>query len=266
MSFSTHQQFVDKLVDIISRQDEFVGIALGGSWIERQIDEFSDLDVVLIYDPAFENHVIQHRITLAKSLGDLLACFTGEHVGEPRLLICLYDNPLLHVDLKFVTLPDFGQRVEDPTVVWQRDDQLSTVIARTTAQFPHPNLQWIENRFWVWIHYAATKIGRGELFETIAFLSFLQQSVLGPLSLIQQGHLPKGVRKLEFLLPQEDLNELRQTVATVDRTSCLQATKAAAKYYQRLREDLAQPELQRRSRAEQRALAYLDEIDQRIRR
>ena len=34
------------------------------------------------------------------------ATFTGEHVGESRVLICLYGPPLLHVDLKFVSLSD----------------------------------------------------------------------------------------------------------------------------------------------------------------
>lgn len=49
---------------------------------------------------------------LAGTLGHLLHAFTGEHVGEPRLLICLYGPELLHVDLKFVTLEMLTQRVE----------------------------------------------------------------------------------------------------------------------------------------------------------
>ena len=47
---------------------------------------------------------MQARVQLAESLHLLLAAFTGEHVGEPRLLICLYRSPLLHVDLKYVSL------------------------------------------------------------------------------------------------------------------------------------------------------------------
>jgi hypothetical protein len=34
------------------------------------------------------------------------SAFSGEHVGEPRALICLYGPPLLPVDLKFVSLSD----------------------------------------------------------------------------------------------------------------------------------------------------------------
>ena len=44
------------------------------------------------------------RKVLAGTLGHLLHAFTGEHVGEPRLLICLYGPELLHVDLKFMDL------------------------------------------------------------------------------------------------------------------------------------------------------------------
>ena len=62
-------------------------------------------------------------------LGPLLACFTGEHVGEPRLLIALYGPPLLHVDLKFVAERDLDVRVEDGRVLWQRDGALDRALA-----------------------------------------------------------------------------------------------------------------------------------------
>jgi hypothetical protein len=52
------------------------------------------------------------RAGFAGALGPLLSAFTGDHVGEPRLLICLYGPPLLHVDLKFVTPADLAERVE----------------------------------------------------------------------------------------------------------------------------------------------------------
>ena len=58
------------------------------------------------------------RRELAGTLGHLLHAFTGEHVGEPRLLICLYGPELLHVDLKFVTLEMLTQRVEASSVIY----------------------------------------------------------------------------------------------------------------------------------------------------
>ena len=252
------QHLTDSFIRLLSDSSEYLALAAGGSWIDNQLDQFSDLDLVIVHQSA--TLPISERQALAEAAGDLLACFTGEHVGEPRLLICLYDQPLLHVDLKFVHLADMAHRVEDPVIIWERDGQLSQLMATTTARFPHPDPQWIEDRFWVWIHYAATKIGRGELFETLTFLSFMQQQVLGPLSLIQHGLLPKGVRKIEFLLPEEDQQALRRTVANYDRRSCLEALQQVVASYRSLRSALATPTLISRDRAEERAVAYLNAL------
>src|SRR5262245_32208294 len=110
--------------------------------------------------------VMAARREVAASFGHLLAAFTGEHVGEPRLLICLYDAPLLHVDLKCVSIADVAERVEEPAVLWQRDGRLTAALSTGVAEYPTPTPAWIEDRFWIWVRYGAGKIGRGELFET----------------------------------------------------------------------------------------------------
>lgn len=51
----------------------------------------------------------------ARKIGPLLSAFTLEHVGEPLVLICLYDQPLLHVE--FVSLEEFKERVENPHIL-----------------------------------------------------------------------------------------------------------------------------------------------------
>jgi hypothetical protein len=110
---------------------------------------------------------MEERFKIVEKLGNILGRFTGEHVGEPRLVICLYGPPLLHVDFKFVSIDDIGIRVEDPIVLWERDNAITDSLKSEKAKFPMPKLQWIEDRFWVWVHYGATKIGKNELFESI---------------------------------------------------------------------------------------------------
>lgn len=222
------------------------------------MDRFSDIDLVIVHDTAVLSPEI--RKAVAQSAGNLLACFTGEHVGEPRLLICLYDDPLLHVDLKFVALPDMRSRVEDPVILWERDQELSTLLNSSEAIFPYPDFQWIEDRVWVWVHYAATKIGRGELFEALTFLSFMQQTVLGPLALIRHDLLPKGVRKLEQLLPEADLKQMQATLASYDRQSCLNALQNIITYYQILREAVMPSGIERRHEAEKRVIEYVQQL------
>lgn len=252
-----HQEFVYKAIEFFKEDLRILGLAVGGSWITNSMDEYSDIDLVIVIDPKYEREVSDERLVLAEKLGSLLVGFTGEHVGEPRLIICLYGPPLLHVDLKFVALPDFVNRVEDPDILWEREEILTKTMHEKKAVYPLPNLQWIENRFWVWVHYIAMKIGRGELFEAIETLSFLRVTVLGPLSLMKNGYLPRGMRYIERDA-KEELPSLIQTIPSHDSGSCILALKHAIELYQRLREYHKAPELILRKSAEEQAIIYLN--------
>jgi hypothetical protein len=172
------------------------------------------------------------------------------------LLICLYGPPLVHVDLKFVALTDLADRVEEPVVLWQRGDEMSRALALGVARYPQPDPQWIEDRFWTWVHYVAVKIARGELFEVLDSLAFLRARVLGPLALLRAGHRPAGVRRLEQLAPADAI-ALKDTLAGHDRASCVAALKSAITLYRGLRE--GHPVVRLES-AERAACAYLDDV------
>lgn len=247
--------FLQQLLERLSQDPRLVGILAGGSYLMNALDEFSDLDLVLAAEPEHYEQLMGERHALASSLGTLLAAFSGEHVGEPRLLICLYDQPLLHVDLKLVALPDLAERVEDPVVLWERDGRIDAQLRRGTAEYPEPDAGWIERRCWVWVHYAALKIGRGELFEALHMLDYLRTSVLGPLGLVRAGARPSGVRRVETAAP-ELAERLRATVAAYDRADCLRALGACVDVYRWLRPT----ESPAASAAEARVVRYLGDL------
>jgi len=186
----------------------------------------------------------------------LLAAFPGDHVGELRLLICLYGPPLLHVDFKFVGPDELARRVEDPRVLWDRRGRVREALAKGKGQYPAPRLQWMEDRFWVWMHYVAEKIARGELFEAIDGLTFVRARVLGPLALADAGAQPNGVRRIETSAPAL-VPTLRRTVPSHDAASCRAALRATVEIYDDLRERLAPPTLVRRGDAEREVRAFL---------
>lgn len=257
----SHRAYIERLVAWAESDARIVGVAAGGSYLTNAMDEYSDLDLVIAVESSAYAEVSAHRESIARSLGPLLGAFTGEHVGEPRLLICLYADPLLHVDLKFVTIDAVAERVEDPAVLMQRGDRLTTALARGVAKYPAPDLSWIDARFWVWVHYIATKIGRGELFDALDMLSFMRTQVLGPLGLARVGGRPNGVRRIEMLAPAFGL-ELRHTVAAYDAAACLRALHASVAVYRALRADEVHGTSEHP--AEQAALSYLSLIDARI--
>jgi hypothetical protein len=252
-----------QLVAGIRQNPAFVGLAAGGSFPSGRMDEFSDLDLVVVVEPAASAEVRGKRGALAAALGPLLASFTGEHVGEPRLLVCLYGPPLVHVDLKFVTPDELGRRVETPTVLWDRDGRVRIALAAGAAAYPAPDPQWIEDRFWIWVHYAASKIGRGELFEALDFTAFLRTQVLGPLALKEASAQPNGVRHVERMAPAR-ARQMQETVARYDARDLVSSVRAAVALYRELRDRAGVEGLQRRSEAEEAAVDYLDAVARRL--
>lgn len=261
---AAHQAFAARAIERLRRDPCIVGVAASGSWVRGAMDEFSDLDLVIAVDPPALPAVLEDRLQLAGEVGPLLAAFTGEHVGKPQLVICLYGPPVLHVDLDFVTLAEAAVSIDRSAVLWERDGSLTRVLEGTPpAVAPGSGWQWLEDRFWVWVHYLAGKLGRGELFEVIGGLAFVRDRVLGPVLLTHHGRPPYGVRRAETL-PAEDVVALRETLADHDPRSCLHAVRATAALYQRLRELRAPASLVRRTDAERAALAYLDTIASRL--
>ncbi|MBP2656503.1 MAG: oxalate:formate antiporter [Firmicutes bacterium] len=250
---------MNNAIDILKTDLRILGIAAGGSWITNSMDEFSDIDLVIVVDSRCEREISAERLAIAEKLGNLLSGFTGEHVGEPRLLICLYGSPLLHVDLKFVVLADFAHRVEDPVILWEREQMLSEIVDQKVAVYPSPSLQWIEDRFWVWVHYVASKLGRGEIFEALESLSFLRITVLGPLALMKNGCLPRGMRYIERDA-KEELALFMKTVSSHSAAECAGALKHVITLYQQLRNYHSTPDLVRRKAAEEQSIAYLNDI------
>lgn len=154
----------------LQTDERLLGVAIAGSYLRGEMDEYSDLDLILVVNDGHYQNLFQQRQIFASQLGSLLAAFTGEHVGEPRVLICLYDNPLVHVDLKFLLLQAFTtDLIEDPVVLWEQENLLTTAIANNPCHYPPIDLQWIEDRFWVWVHYCAARLGRGGSLKPLIF-------------------------------------------------------------------------------------------------
>src|SRR5262245_20124880 len=89
-----HAAFLRRAVEHFAADRRIVGLAAGGSYLDGSMDEWSDLDLVVVVEPDAYDTVMAARREVVAGLGSMLAGFTGEHVGEPRLLICLFGPPL----------------------------------------------------------------------------------------------------------------------------------------------------------------------------
>lgn len=256
------QDFAKKIAAIIQADMNVAGLAVGGSWADNEMDEYSDLDLILVTGEKVGGDK-EKMLRYAKSFGDFISGFTGDHVGEPRLLICLYDDPLLHVDIKFVTLKEFETRVENPVILFERDNQLTEVVQRTKPNWPEPDLQWIEDRIWTWVHYVAAKIGRGEYFDALNAIEYIRSNVLSPLMQLKNKKKSRTVRKVEQQLSAADLENLKITVAEYNKTSLLKALDNIISIYRSLRRKLYTDNILLQEKAEKRSVDYFKQIRKR---
>ncbi|MEI7829008.1 MAG: aminoglycoside 6-adenylyltransferase [Prolixibacteraceae bacterium] len=258
-----HRDFVEKVLEKVKTDPTIVGLAVGGSWINNQIDEFSDIDFLLITDQLVSDST-DKMVNYARGFGKLLNAFTGEHIGEKRLLICMYDDPLIHIDIKFVTREEFKSRVENPVILWDRDGSVQGLIESTVYFWPEVDYQWLEDRFWTWVHYVTLKIGRGENFEALDGLSFLRVNVLAPLLQIKNGQLPRGMRRIEKTFNENDLNDLKNTIPCYSPDSLIDSLTRTIEIYRDLRNRLFNNTIILRTDTETKCVQYFDAIMEKI--
>jgi hypothetical protein len=252
--------FAERAAELLRKDPSVIGLTVGGSWLSEELDEYADLDLILVTKTKISEDK-HHMMRYAQGLGNLLSGFTGDHVGEPRLLVCLYDDPLLHVDIKFLTLDEFKIRVEEPVILLDTNDQLKLIIDTTTVVFPYPNYQWMEDRFWIWTHYTLGKIARGELFEAIDAIGFIRANVIAQLLHIKNDQLPRAMRKVETKLKFEEIQSLKETIAYYDQQSLLMSLKKIVELYRQLRKDLFQDGIQMQANTEMAVMEYFNTIN-----
>jgi len=230
--------FIARAKGICAEDTRIVALLACGSIASGAADRYSDIDLVVVCGNDAYDGIMHSRESFAAKLGILLSSFTGEHVGEPRLLICLYDDPILHVDLKFIAEDDLGHGVEKPLVLFSRCKSIAQIVESGVYEWPSRNSEWFEARFWIWMHYCAGKIARGELFEAHGMLAFAREHVIGPMIARSKGLRERGVRRIESESP-EWAAKLARTIPTCDKSGTIDAMLATIEFYKELRKDIA---------------------------
>ena len=229
-----HRHLLLGIIEKLSLRPDLLGLAAGGSFAHGPMDQYSDLDLKVVVHPRQAIAVMGTRRQIAESLGELLVAYTAEHIGLPQMLVCLYANGPIHAALNFVTPEEFATEPERPVILWDRDGTLEEALAGRQTAISGIDWQWMEDRFWVWTHCALTKVGRGELFSALEYLSLIREKVLGPIVLEISGGRPYSVRRVEQAAA-EYVSALQGTVAHYDKREIMAAIQQEVKLYRLLR-------------------------------
>lgn len=258
----THRELLHGIIEKLSARSDMLGLAIAGSFLTNQMDDYSDLDLKVVADPGQWETVRETRKRIAASVGPLVSAFTAEHVGVPQMLICMYGDMPIHVDLHFMVPEQLASRPDDPVVLWDRDGTLRQILSSSKSCSATVDWQWIEDRFWTWIHYTAARAARGELFEAIRFLSFLLWTVLAPIATEVSGGRPHGLRRFEQIAGTY-LDKMRSTVASYDKDMVVHALFEIVDIYRSFRKDHAPRSLTTNPKAEAVVMRDLDSLFER---
>lgn len=250
-----HQSFLDGALPILQSDARIQAAVISGSAVTGGMDIWSDLDLVVLVEDSAAVALTGEHFAIVERMGTLLQAFRADHLGEPRLLICLYDAPLLHVDVKFMAYKDVHTLRYAAEVLWARSIRPDLPGPAPATEF---NVQWCADRLPGWAHYLGIKIGRGELFEALNSLDFLRTRVLAPLIALEAGTTPRGLRRLEETRSPR-LASLARTTCAYDRAAIAAASGAAIALACSLL-DAVGPNVERNRRAEQRVMTFLDEV------
>jgi predicted nucleotidyltransferase len=85
-------EFAAHITKVLKEDSNVIGLTVGGSWLNGEIDEFSDLDLILVTKEKISGSK-ENMLAYAKRFGRLLSAFTGEHVGDREYLYACMMNP-----------------------------------------------------------------------------------------------------------------------------------------------------------------------------
>jgi hypothetical protein len=94
------------------------------------------------------------------------------------------------------------------------------------------------------------------------FFGFVGMVVLGPFFHLKSGNLPRGVRKVETQLQDEDFHDLLLTIPAYTKQSLIDSLVASVTLYRKLRKSLFDNAVQLQSAAENRVMKYFEEFKQ----
>lgn len=257
-----HRQFLTPFLRAVEKDNRIIGVAAIGSLAFGDIDEYSDLDLIIVCEDAHRDELLKNAEAFAQRFGPLLTCYGGQHVGEPRLAVCLYGEPLLHVDLTFMTLDEFSvDRVQVPTILLDREGLLASAVAGIKVEFPKPDRQMIETKFWVWIFNAASKLARGDLFSTLSYIAMIRRSALVPLIQDNGKVKPRGYRTLHKEQPIWFERLVHTHPKQLNRQEIIRALRSVIEIYRAIRVEGKSEEIVVNSKPEQAVVKFLDSIE-----
>lgn len=175
-----HERVLKTLLSYFHEFETVVGAIVSGSVAAGGMDEWSDLDVGIVFaSPEARETEWQRRSqwTFYPKVHQLDAT----HI-KPHFVITFFD-PNIKTDLSFYTLDTLPSLHGAPyAVAFDRSNKLEAWARHCNEAFSQQepdwsNVQLEDERYWAWTYYRITKIHRGEYLHLVVDCGMLRELV-----------------------------------------------------------------------------------------
>jgi predicted nucleotidyltransferase len=216
-----HEEIARKAVDLLVADSEVVGLYLAGSFALGHPDKYSDIDLHIVIPDGSKDEVLRRASLMVQDVARVATWFPATHLSDPAQLNVFYEaDPPIHVDFQYKEVRELIPRAKDKDIITlvdrsgdvARHKEASGKVGPPREDEEIERLQYLEDRFWGWTWYAASKIARGELWEARDAIEYMRSNVLVSLADIGLGTAPEGNRRLESKYPDETQMTLSDTI------------------------------------------------------
>jgi predicted nucleotidyltransferase len=244
LGLPVHEGIARRAIDLLAADAEVIGLYLAGSFAFGQPDKYSDVDLYIVIPNGSKDEVLRRAAAMVRDVETVATWFPATHLGDPAQLIVIYKtDPPIHVDFQYREVRELIPRAKDKDIVILADrsgvvtrhQEASRKVGAPGGDKEVEQLQYLEDRFWGWTWYTASKIARGEFWEARDAIEYIRSNVLVTLADIGLGTPREGNRRLEIKYPADIQLTLSDTIpGEHSKDSYAGALRASVAGYEKL--------------------------------
>jgi len=259
-----HQELLLKISSFFQKVPGVMGMFVSGSTAAGGMDIYSDLDLgFLCCDEASRAKIWETRWDW--DISPWFHRFDADHVKSN--FVIYFFKPNIHVDLNFYVEKDLPPPAGGPYVIaWDTSGKMEAWAEKTNRISPaKPDWSHVvheDERFWAWIHYAASHAARGEYYDTVRFLKDLR-FIVETWEARLMGRKEFDSRRAEMRFSSDFISTMSQTFCVPSKKGIQEAFSALIKIQLQQRQKIGQ-ELMVNWRVQPSSIAHIQTFAERL--
>lgn len=199
-------------IKYFSNIDSSIGIVVQGSIATNMLDEYSDIDLLIVLDDIEKLHQsISGLEPYLLNKYRILASFTANHINRENLFVFYLKKSkmILKLDIQIEKDLLFDCEQSNKYLIIRDSYNIKKSVVEIKEIIDYNILY---KKFSVWLWYIFYLIERGEYFQAARSIDFSRENALLPIIRHINGLSNfDGHRRIELLLPKQIVNELKTT-------------------------------------------------------